>query len=142
VDTERVAETFVELVDTLADNFDVWDLLHLLTERCVDLLEVDAAGSLLASPAGSLRVAASTSRSARALDLFQTHDEEGPGLECFYSATPVAVERLDEVASRWPKFVKEAAGEGFTWVTALPMRRRDEVIGVLSLLGAADTPPP
>ena len=141
MDTERVAETFVELVDTLVDNFDVWDLLHLLTERCVDLLEVDAAGILLASPAGPLRVASSTSRSVRALDLFQTHDEEGPGLECFRSATPVAVERLDEVGSRWPKFAKEAAGEGFTWVTALPMRRRDEVIGVLSLLGAADTPP-
>jgi len=141
LDTGKVAETFVELVDTLVDDFEVWDLLHLLTERCLELLAVDAAGVLLVSPAGRLRVAVSTSPSARALDVLQTEDEEGPSPECYSSASPVAVEDLDEMASRWPKFAQEATSEGFSWVAALPMRRRDQVIGVLNLLGAADTPP-
>ena len=52
VDVEKLAETFVELADTLVDAFDVLDLLHVLSTRCVDLLDVDAAGILLAEPAG------------------------------------------------------------------------------------------
>ena len=41
---ERLSETFVELADTLVTGFDVVDLVHTLTERCVELTDVDAAG--------------------------------------------------------------------------------------------------
>ncbi len=44
----RVTDTFVMLADTLVDPFDVIDLLHVLTTRCVELLDVQAAGLLLA----------------------------------------------------------------------------------------------
>ena len=40
---QRIAEVFVELADILVDDFDVVDFLHSLTERCVELLAVDAA---------------------------------------------------------------------------------------------------
>ena len=39
-----LSATFVELADTLVDNFDVVELLTRLTDRCVDVLEVAAAG--------------------------------------------------------------------------------------------------
>jgi GAF domain-containing protein len=142
LETGRVAEAFVELVDTLVQPYDVVDTLHLLTAKCVELLDFDAAGILLASPAGQLTVVASTSRGARALDLLQMQDEQGPGLECYYAATPVAVERLDEVESRWPKFAREATAHGFTSVVALPMRLRGEVIGVLNMLARSGTARP
>jgi len=50
--------TLVELADSLVDNFDVIDVLTLLSDRCVEAVDVDAAGVMLRSPAESL----STSR--------------------------------------------------------------------------------
>ena len=49
---ERLAQTFVELADTLVADFDLLEFLQQLTERCVELLDVDAAGLLLAGPDG------------------------------------------------------------------------------------------
>ena len=43
----KLARTLVELADTLVADFDVVELLTRLTDRCVDVLEVDAAGLML-----------------------------------------------------------------------------------------------
>ena len=58
---QRIVETFVELADTMVDDFDVVDFLHRLAERCVELLDCSEAGLLLADAAGRLRVMASSS---------------------------------------------------------------------------------
>jgi hypothetical protein len=65
-----LARTLVELADTLVADFDVVDLLTLLTDGCVDVLDVAAAGLMLAAPAGHLRVMASSSEAMRVLELF------------------------------------------------------------------------
>ena len=49
---ERIAETFVELADTLVAEFDVIDFLHTLAYRCVELLDADAVGIMLADQRG------------------------------------------------------------------------------------------
>ena len=46
----RVLDAVVSLVDSLLDDFDVVDLLTELTEQCAQLLDVAAAGLLLATP--------------------------------------------------------------------------------------------
>ena len=43
----QLADVFVEMADTLVDDFDLIDFLHVLTDRCVRLLNVSAAGLLL-----------------------------------------------------------------------------------------------
>ena len=45
---QRLAETFVELADTLVADFDVIEFLQVLAARCVELLGVAAAGLVLA----------------------------------------------------------------------------------------------
>src|SRR5260370_35909170 len=67
----RVLDAVVSLVDSLLDDFDIVDLLTELTERCADLLDVAAAGFLLADPLGQLRLLAATSNQTRELELFQ-----------------------------------------------------------------------
>lgn len=42
----------MELADTLVDDFDVIDFLQVLAGRCVELLEVAAAGIVLADQGG------------------------------------------------------------------------------------------
>ena len=44
VPQQRLLEVFVELADTLVDDFDVLDFLHTLTESSVELLDADAVG--------------------------------------------------------------------------------------------------
>jgi hypothetical protein len=130
---QLLAVTFVELADTLVAEFDVVDFLHRLADRCVRLLDVDAAGLMLADQRGSLRVVASSSEQARLVELFQLQHEEGPCLECFRTGLPVSEANLAAAGPRWPAFAPAALGAGFAAVQALPMRLRDEVIGAINL---------
>src|SRR6266498_4052041 len=67
----QLAETFVELADTLVDDFDVVDFLHRVTVRCADVLGVSAAGVLLTDQRGTLQVVAASTEQTRLLELLQ-----------------------------------------------------------------------
>ena len=136
MDGQLLSETFVELTDTMVAGFDVIDFLHVLTDRSVQLLDVSAAGLLLADPRGELRVVAASSEAARLLELFQLQSDQGPCLDCFRSGQPVSVTDLNAGAQRWPRFADAAVQAGFAAVQALPMRLRDQVVGALNLFRA------
>lgn len=129
----QLARTLVELADTLVADFDVVDLLTLLADRCVEVLDVDAAGLLLAAPEGELRVIASSSPRVRGLELFELQAQEGPCLDCYRTGVPVLNEDLSRAAERWPRFSVAALAAGFGSVHALPMRLRGTIIGALNL---------
>jgi GAF domain-containing protein len=129
----RVAAAFVELADTLVDDFDVVDFLHQVSVRCAQVLEVSAAGVLLADPGGALRVVAASTEQTRLLELLQVQTDQGPCPECFHSGRRVTVPDLSAAISRWPRFVLEARQIGFASVHAVPMRLRTDVIGALNL---------
>ena len=129
-----LARTLVELADTLVADFDVVELLTRLADRCVEVLDVGAAGLMLAAPDGALRVMASSSETMRVLELFELQSQEGPCLDCYRSGDPVLNQDLDAANGRWPRFATEAMGAGFRTVHALPMRLRGTVIGALNLV--------
>ncbi|MGS2614905.1 ANTAR domain-containing protein [Micromonospora sp. LZ34] len=133
----QLSDVFVEMADTLVDDFDVIELLHVLTERCVQLLGVSAAGLLLTDEHGNLQVVAASCERTRLLELFQLQTDQGPCVDCFRTGHPVSVIDLP-AAGRWPRFTAAAAEVGFVAVHALPMRLRSEVIGALNLF---DTQP-
>ena len=128
-----LAKTFVELADSLVADFDVVELLTLLADRCVDVLDVAAAGIMLANSAGELRVMASSSEAMRVLELFEVQSQEGPCLDSYRTGQPVVNQDLATVNGRWPLFAAEALGAGFHSVHALPMRLRGTIIGALNL---------
>jgi GAF domain-containing protein len=128
-----LARALVELADTLVSDFDVAELLIVLTDRCVDVLDVGAAGIMLASPAGNLRVMASSSEAMRLLELFELQSQEGPCLDCYNTGEPVVNVDVGGDDPRWPRFAARARAAGFRSVHALPMRLRGSVLGALNM---------
>jgi transcriptional regulator with GAF, ATPase, and Fis domain len=133
-DRERdVIASFVTLATSLADGFDVVDLLAGLTDDCARLLNIASAGLLLANGRGVLHLLAASSEEAHTLELFQLQRAEGPCLDCYHTGVPVSVADLTDEAGRWPNFVAAATSAGFASVHAVPMRLRDTVLGALNL---------
>ncbi len=132
----RVLNAVVALVDSLLDDFDVVDLLTGLTERCAELLDVEAAALLLADPLHQLRLLAATSEQARELELFQLQADEGPCVDCYATGQPVSIADIQPAIDQWPRFVPAAVRAGFASVHAVPMRAAGIVLGALGLFGA------
>jgi GAF domain-containing protein len=130
--------TLVELADNLVDEFDVIEVLTMLCNRCVETIDVDAAGVMLVSPAGDLQYIASSSDSMRVLELYQIQVNEGPCLDCFRSGEAIIDRVLSDAHDQWPRFSTRAIDEGFHAVYCLPMRLRGRVIGALNFFRVDD----
>ena len=128
-----LTRTFVELADTLVDDFDVVELLTLLAHRCVEMLDVAAAGLMLVASGGDLRVIASSSEEMRLVELFEIQAQEGPCPDCYRTGEPTVHENLACDDAPWPLFGPVALKAGFLSVHALPMRLRGVTIGALNL---------
>jgi GAF domain-containing protein len=137
---QRLAQVFVELADTLVEEFDVVDFFQTLTERCVELVDTDAAGLMLDDQRGALTVVAYTDESARLLELFELQREEGPCLDCFATGRVIANIDLSTAGERWPVFTEAARDLGFVTAHALPLRLRRQVIGALNLFSTDSEP--
>ena len=124
--------TLVELADNLVDDFDVIEVLTMLCNRCVETVDVDAAGVMLVSPAGDLQYIASSSESMRVLELYQIQVDEGPCLDCFRTGEAIIDHVLHGSSDIWPSFSPLAMELGFHSVYCLPMRLRGRVIGALN----------
>ncbi len=134
--TEELVGAFVQLADKLVDDFDVVELLQVLANRSVELLGAAAAGLLLADQSGALKVAVTSTERARLLELYQLQSAEGPCLDCFREGVQVSATDLESAAHRWPRFAPAAVAAGYTSVHAVPMRVRNEVIGVMNLFSS------
>lgn len=135
-----IIQAFVALSNELADGYDAIDLLTGLTVDCARLLDIAAAGLLLADARGVLHIVAASSERTRTLELYQLQRDEGPCLDCFRAGQPVSVPDLAAELDRWPHFVPAARASGFAAVHALPMRLRDNVLGTLGLFSAHPGP--
>jgi GAF domain-containing protein len=139
---EKLADAFAELVETTVGEFDVHELLQGLVDRCVDVLDVAAAGLMLADGGSGLQVMAASSDRAKLLELFQIQHDEGPCLDSFRSGEVVVEEVLDRRSERWPRFAAAAEEAGFTSVFAVPMLVDGTVVGGLNLFGNSRQPGP
>jgi transcriptional regulator with GAF, ATPase, and Fis domain len=133
MDERQLAEAFVEMADTLVDDFDLLEFLHRVTVRCAEVLGVSAAGIMLTDQRGALRVIAASTEKTRLLELLQMQTNEGPCPECFHTGQPVAVADVNASRARWPLFADQAGQAGFASAHALPMRLRTDIIGALNL---------
>jgi transcriptional regulator with GAF, ATPase, and Fis domain len=132
---EQLLEAVVEAVGTLVDDFDLIDFLHHLCERCNALLDVSAVGVMLADPTGRLQVIAASDEHTRLLELFALQADQGPSVESHRSGTAsLNIDlRSAEQTAGFPLFAARARQAGFTTTHALPMRLREQIVGVLNL---------
>jgi len=137
---QQLSDAFVSLADSLVADYDVADLLHRLAHHCVNLLDIAAAGLLLADQRGTLQVVATSSETSRLLELLQLQHDQGPCLDCFHSGSAVIAPDVALASDRWPIFAAETLAAGYRSVHALPMRLRDDVIGTLNLFGVRPGP--
>jgi transcriptional regulator with GAF, ATPase, and Fis domain len=130
---ERLADTFVEMADTLVDEFDLVEFLQMVTVRTSQLVGVSAAGLLLADVQGRLQLMAASDERSHTLELFQVQTDEGPCRDCFHTGVAVVDADLALAGHKWPSFAPRAVAAGYGAVHAFPMRLRDDVIGALNL---------
>ena len=130
---DRLAEVFVEVADTLVDDFDVIEFLETLTRHTAEVSDAASAGLLLTDAHGQLQYMASSATSVELLEHFQLQYQEGPCLDCFRTGTAVVNSDLHQAGARWPLFAPRAAEAGFQSVHAFPLRHRQKVIGALNL---------
>jgi GAF domain-containing protein len=126
---QRLAETFVELADTLVDDFQETEFLRLLASRCLEFLDASGAGLLLADTYGKLRTVAVRTQGA----LLDVQRDGGPALDCFRAARVVGPVDLAVDGARWPRFTERAVGHGVLATYAVPLRRRETALGALQL---------
>lgn len=136
VSRERLGEVFVEMADTLVDDFDLVEFLQRVAARTAELMDVTAVGLLLADHHGELQFMAASDEATRLLELFQLQNHEGPCLDAFRSGEPVVNADLTRAGDQWPLFAPQAAARGYRSVHAIPLRLRGQVIGALNLFGA------
>jgi GAF domain-containing protein len=148
-DRERqVTMAFVELDDTLVDDYDVIDVLDRLIGYSVELLAAEAAGIMLVDPRGRLGTVAYSSEESGWTEFMQLQTDEGPCVDCVRTGEPVTVTDLDTAAAHWPRFaaaLHERAtpdGRRFRSVHALPLRLRGQAIGGMNLFHTRPGPLP
>ena len=129
-----LARTMVELADNLVDDFDIVELLTTLSDRCVEVLDIAAAGHHARHPR----------RPAASDDLVQRGDARRravraaiprrplPGL-LPQPVSPSSTRTSPPPTDRWPRFAPVAVQAGFRAADAIPMRLRGQIIGALNL---------
>ncbi|TJZ92768.1 GAF and ANTAR domain-containing protein [Actinacidiphila oryziradicis] len=132
---QRMTEVFVEVADSLIDDFDLIDFLQQLSVRCMELLNVAAVGILLADQHDLLQTMAASDEHTRLLELFALQHDQGPCVDCYKSGQARTNINLTDpkVTAAWPAFAARAAETGFVATNALPLRLRGRVIGALAL---------
>lgn len=136
VSAERLAKVFVEVADTLVDEFDVIEFLQLLADRVAGLVDASTVGLLLADQRGRLQFMAASDENTRLLELFQLQNHDGPCLDAFNTARPVVNVDLRSAGGRWAHFAPRATASGFRSVHAFPLRLRGDVIGAMNVFGS------
>lgn len=129
----RIGQLFVELADTLIDDFDVVEFLHRLAEACIEVLDVDAAGLMLTDLRGGLRLVAWSPDAMKRLEVFELQTDEGPSMDTVRTGQAVVNVDVTEARQRWPRFAAAALEADIRSAHALPLRLRGQLIGAMNL---------
>lgn len=133
-----VLDAFVDLADSLVDDYDPLDFLYRLLDHSLPLTGA-AAGGVLLHYEGRLHLVASSSEQAEAAALLELRTRQGPAREAFRTGDVVRVDQIAASLDRWPEFAEAATSDGWTSALAVPLRLRDYIAGSLVVYWSDDT---
>lgn len=140
ISSSRLSDLFVEVADTLVDQFDLIDFLQHVTTSAAEVTASSAVGLMLADHHDELRFMAASSEDAQLLELFQLQNAEGPCLDAHRTGEEVPDIVIAEAVGRWPVFAQRAEELGFTAAHCFPLRLRDQVIGAMNVFRTSGGP--
>ncbi|WP_052721163.1 GAF and ANTAR domain-containing protein [Actinoplanes rectilineatus] len=88
---------------------------------------------MLAEPDGRIRLVASTDETTRQLELFEIDNGNGPCLTSFHSGAITEHPDFTTPGNQWSDFSARAHSDGYRSSHAIPMRLRQQTVGVLNL---------
>lgn len=135
----QLLDFFVEMTDTLVDDFDLVEFLHALTTKAALVSGAASVGLVLTDHHDRVRYMASSNEDGRMLELLQIQNDDGPCLDAITQGWQVVNADLGEAGDRWPRFAPAARALGFQSVHAFPMRVRTQTIGALNIFGTDST---
>ncbi|WP_167769086.1 GAF and ANTAR domain-containing protein [Nocardia sp. CS682] len=132
---ERVLiKAFVHLSDSLIADYDPVEIAQDMVETLADVLPCTAAGVLVADHLNQLQLLAATSEQDDLLELLPVPPTEiGPSRTAFAEGRQVLLPDLAADPQRWPGFAARARARGWASAYVLPMRLRDERVGVVKV---------
>jgi GAF domain-containing protein len=102
-----------------------------ITAAMAEVLAPAEVGLLLSDSVN--RTVAGSSRRARDLVALVAPDLGAGGAELLALTQPVLNEAVEKAAARWPTLAAAARSAGFGRVSMLPLRRREQTVGVISV---------
>ncbi|GAC1385641.1 MAG: GAF and ANTAR domain-containing protein [Marmoricola sp.] len=95
---ERVMGLFVEVADTLVDDFDLIEFMHMVVDHTATISGAASVGIVLADHNDQLQFMAASTQNARHLEFAQLQSGEGPCLQCYRTREPVVINHMSQAA--------------------------------------------
>lgn len=128
----QLVEVLERFAATMADVFDVNDVLYELGDSTVRVLDAAGAGVSVSNPQDQLLFITATSAAVIEIERSQEQEQAGPCVEAFRTGELVVV---DDIATltQWPDYQRAAARGGFQAVVGLPLQVGAHKFGSLNV---------
>lgn len=133
IDHDLLTRVLSEFAHTLANRYEVSEVLYRLAEHVVEILQVAGAGVSVAADDGQLRRVTVINELTDQLETVEEAHQEGPCVDAFRHGQVVLVPDLAAEAGTWPTWSAQAAAWGVVAVMGIPMWIRDRAVGAMNV---------
>lgn len=128
-----MTEVLSEFAHTLANRYEVSEVLYSLAEHVVEILGAVGTGVTLTDGEGRLCPVTGINELSIGLETAEERFQEGPCVDAYLLGKVVRVSDLSKPPDLWPRWNKEARERDVHAVLGVPLRVRDESLGAMNI---------
>jgi len=133
VEMDKMLALLHRFAATMAETYEVSDVLYELGDSAVTILDADGAGVSVVGSSGRLEFVTATDQSLLELERVQEEFQAGPCVEAFRRGEPVIVRDIADVDEDWPEYKETAARTHFGAVVGMPLTAGARRVGSLNI---------